>query len=178
MKTFAAPLEVRDLPPIEIPQCEIVLPIARKWFEELNHYNLSPGSSIAAIVSPGSLYVNGVTPREDFASIWNRGLKVFAHKIPRKGEVVRALIPMRRAVFDCLCSVSKAIGESEALVAQCIIARAMEIESDKRQKMYREASSRQPAAPPPDVESTANSASNVVPGPWKPRQKSSTHNDS
>ncbi len=173
MNTVLSPLEVRPAPPIELPQVEVVLPMSRAWFDEINAHGINAAGAIACTVSEGAEYISGPGPREDFSDVWARTLKAFFPKIPRRGESVRALIPMRQAVFECLQNAAHSVGISETELALAIIARRLSLveqEREIRRGVYQAPPVAIPKAtpPPPEENTLIFHKCRHCPHRWKP----------
>ncbi|MES2438617.1 MAG: hypothetical protein V4584_06110 [Verrucomicrobiota bacterium] len=167
MNAVLPTLEVRQVAPIELPRCEVVLPMPRAWFDEINALGMNVAAYISALVSSGAFYISEPRPREDFPEVWGGCLKPFRRGIPKRGETVRALIPMRQEEFDCLRIAAQSIKVSEHELALVIIARTFSILKEERETVRRhvEGGARASAR----VDRTRNQAPQlVVPKPSSP----------
>ncbi len=132
MNAALSTLEIRQVPPLEIPMVEVVLALPRAWFDEIKAHEVNVSRAVSCIVSEGGEYISGPLPRNDFPAVWERSVKAFSRKIPQRGETVRVLITMRFGELECFQKAARSVGISETELALAIIARRLSLIGQER----------------------------------------------
>ena len=121
---FQAELETRPHPPIEIPRCEMILPMPREWFDFINNHGIGVVHMLSCLLCQQWQFLGDASLRKDFQTVFE-GLGDYPIPPASDAEMVRAIIPMRLDIFVCLEAAGELAGKSTHEVACRILARQL-----------------------------------------------------
>jgi len=125
-------IETRPLPPLEIPRCEMILPMPRKWLEAINLYGVNVETKLANVVcdiSNENLPAREMQPSQRFKGKWDHCYKTTCVPAkPDESAFCRVAIPIRTDILTALDVCSLQIARTPHFLALKIIGASIEIE--------------------------------------------------
>jgi len=122
-------IETRPLPPLEIPRCEMILPMPRKWLEAINAYGINVETKLAhAVCGAENLPAREMEANPRFKGNWDHCYKkACVPAKPDEAKFCRAGIPIRTDILRALDVCSLQIGSTPHFLALKIIGAAIGI---------------------------------------------------
>jgi len=126
-------IETRPLPPIEIPRCEMILPMPRAWLEAVNRYSINVESQLAGVVCDNntlSLPAREMQPNPRFKARWDYFYR--KPRVPSKPDATfcRAGGSIRTDILRALEVCALQINRSAHFLALKIVAGSIEIQQE------------------------------------------------
>lgn len=119
-------LEIRPAKPLEIPVCEILLPLSPEWIQFIRTYELDISKDIEMTVGTNTNQLDGPFVRKYFPELWRRNLRDLV-PVRRKEYTSHLVLTMRQRSWECVREAAQSVGCTAQEVAWAIIASHLQI---------------------------------------------------